>query len=190
MQPTCSCADSTATAPPDLPHRVSIRTAEAGDVDRIHRLLLPFAEQDIILPRGKDDIFQHLQEFIVAEYDGAFAGAAAMHIYASSLAEVRSLVVDPELQDHGIGRLLVEACEKWAAGLGVISLFALTYVPDFFVRMGYERVAKESLPHKIWTVCVHCHKFADCDEIAVRKNLSDASIKPMRVLPIIEAEQA
>ncbi|MDX8411307.1 MAG: N-acetyltransferase [Mariprofundaceae bacterium] len=173
-----------------MPHHISIRAAEAGDVDDIHRLLAPFAEQDIILPRSEDDIFQHLQEFLVAEYDGALAGAAAMHIYASTLAEVRSLVVDPALQAHGIGRLLVMACEQWAAGLGMTCVFALTYVPDFFERMDYERVPKESLPHKIWTVCVHCKRFADCDEIAVRKNLTDASIKPLRVIPIIETDQA
>ncbi|MDX8383339.1 MAG: GNAT family N-acetyltransferase, partial [Ghiorsea sp.] len=32
-------------------------------------------------------------------------------------------------------------------------------------------VAKESLPQKVWTVCVHCPKFSHCDEIAVRKYL-------------------
>jgi len=172
-----------------LTHHISIRAAEASDVDDIHRLLQPYSEQDIILPRSKDDIFQHLQEFIVAQYDGVFAGAAAMHIYASNLAEVRSLAVVAELQRHGIGRLLVEGCETWAAGLGVARIFALTYLPDFFVSMGYERVPKESLPHKIWTVCIHCDKFADCDETAVHKNLSDASVKPMRVIPIIESNQ-
>jgi len=172
-----------------MPHRIQVRAAEVGDVDAIVELLSPFAEQKIILPRSRDDIFQHLQEFVVACFDGDLAGVAAMHIYGSNLAEVRSLVVHDDMQGHGIGRLLVEACEQWGAGLGVACIFALTYVPEFFSRFGYEQVPKESLPHKIWTVCVHCSKFTDCDEVAVQKRLSDAPIKPMRVVPILEVDQ-
>jgi len=164
--------------------------AEVDDVDAIAALLKPFAEQEIILPRSNDDIFQHLQEFVVACFDGDLAGVAAMHIYGSNLAEVRSLVVCDDMQGRGIGRLLVEACETWGAGLGVACIFALTYVPEFFSRFGYEQVPKESLPHKVWTVCVHCSKFADCDEVAVQKRLSGVPIKPMRVVPILEVDQA
>ncbi len=163
--------------------------AEVGDVDAMATLLAPLAGQGIILPRSRDDIFQHLQEFIVAIFDGELVGTSAMHIYGSNLAEVRSLAVCNSMQGRGIGRLLLEACEKWGVGLGVACIFALTYVPDFFLRSGYDRVLKEGLPHKIWTVCVHCSKFADCDEIAVQKRLSDAPIKPMRVMPIMEIDQ-
>ncbi len=170
-----------------MPHRIQIRMAGVEDVDAITTLLAPFAEKKMILPRSRDNIYQHLQEFIVALFDDAIAGAAAMHIYGSNLAEIRSLAVREDMQGHGIGRLLVEACEKWGAGLGVARIFALTYAPDFFSRTGYRQVAKESLPQKIWTVCIHCAKFADCDEIAVHKRLSDAPIEPIKALPILEA---
>jgi len=169
-----------------VPHRIRIRAAETGDVEATWRILSFYAAKGVILPRSRDDIFEHLQEFIVAIYDDHIAGAAAMHIYGSNLAEVRSLVVDQDYHGLGVGRLLVEGCEKWAAGLGVACIFALTYVPGFFVRMGYECVDKESLPQKIWTVCVHCEKFSHCDEVAVQKRLSDAPIEPMRLAPIIE----
>jgi len=172
-----------------MPHRIQVRAAEVDDVSAIAELLALFAEKEIILPRSRDDIFQHLQEFVVAFFDGDLAGVAALHIYGSNLAEVRSLVVRDDMQGRSIGRLLLEACEKWGAGLGVACIFALTYVPEFFLRYGYGQVLKESLPHKIWTVCVHCSKFADCDEVAVRKKLSDAPIKPMRVAPILEVDQ-
>jgi len=172
-----------------MPHRIQVRVADVADVDAIAELLIPFAEQEIILPRSRDDIFQHLQEFVVACFDEDLAGVAAMHIYGSNLAEVRSLVVRKDMQRHGIGRLLVEACEQWGAGLGVACIFALTYVPEFFSRFGYEQVPKESLPHKIWTVCVHCSRFADCNEVAVQKRLSDVPIQPMRVVPILEVDQ-
>jgi len=169
-----------------MSHRIRIRAAGVNDVEAIHALLQPFADNKIILERNRDNIFQHLQEFLIAEYDGSLAGVVCAHIYGKNLAEVRSLVVAPESQHHGIGRLLVEGCEHWLAGLGVVKVFALTYVTGFFTRMGYRIVSKESLPHKVWTVCVHCDRFADCDEVAVEKVLSDAPIEPMRLIPIRE----
>jgi len=172
-----------------MAHNIQVRMAAVEDVGAIHDLLLPFAEADIILPRTRDNIFQHLQEFVVALYDNDLVGVVAVHIYGSNLAEIRSLVVRDDMHGIGIGKLLIEGSEKWAAQLGVACIFALTYVPDFFDKMGYRRVPRESLPHKVWTVCVHCAKFTDCDEVAVEKRLSDAPIKPMSILPIIEITQ-
>jgi amino-acid N-acetyltransferase len=99
-------------------------------------------------------------------------GTAALHIYASHIAEVRSLVVNPDYQGMKLGQLLVEGCENRALQLGVDQVFALTYVDQFFLRMGYAVVLKESLPHKVWTVCIHCDKFSACDEVAVVKHLA------------------
>lgn len=169
-----------------MTHHILVRAAETGDVDGMYALLAPYAKEQVILQRSKDDLYQHLQEFMVAEYDGVLVGTAALHIYGSNIAEIRSLVVAPDCQGKRIGHLLVEGCEKMAAQLHVAKVFALTYVEHFFVKMGYAVVPKESLPHKIWTVCVHCKKFGDCDEIAVQKRLSDARIKPMRVPPILD----
>jgi len=152
-------------------HKIHIRPAIVDDVEAIYQLLLPYAEQDIILKRDHDNIFQHLQEFLVADFEGGLIGVVCAHIYAENLAEVRSLAVEPAWQKHGIGRLLVEGCEQWLFGLGVSKVFALTYVTDFFIKQGYAIVSKESLPHKIWTVCVHCSRFADCDEVAVEKTI-------------------
>ena len=57
-----------------MPHRILIRNAEADDVKAMHALLLPYSEKKIVLPRTDDSLFQHLQEFIVAEYDGKVVG--------------------------------------------------------------------------------------------------------------------
>ena len=171
-------------------HHIVVRAAEVRDVDAIEALLSPYAQKSIVLLRSKDDLFQHLQEFVVAEYDGAVVGTAALHIYASHIAEVRSLVVNPVYQGRQIGKMLVEACEVMAVHLGVSQLFALTYVDKFFKHMGYTVVLKETLPHKIWTVCVHCHKFGACDEIAVVKHLSSETTEALVVAPILSVERA
>jgi len=154
----------------------------------MHALLAPFAEKEIVLARDKDNICQHLQEFLVAEYDGRLAGVVAVHIYSTTLAEIRSLVVAEEYQRHGLGALLVEGCEKWVRELGVTQIFALTYVTAFFEKLGYSVVSKESLPHKIWTVCVHCSRFSHCDEVAVQKKLAEDSFS--NVVPILVVNQS
>ncbi len=153
-----------------MSHPINIRAAKVGDVDSIEALLTPYAQKKIVLKRSKDDVFQHLQEFIIAEYDGVLIGTAALHVYASHIAEVRSLVVNPDYQGMNIGQLLVKGCEHRAMQLGVKQVFALTYVDQFFLRLNYKVVLKESLPHKIWTVCIHCNKFSACDEVAVLKD--------------------
>ncbi|MDQ6952548.1 MAG: N-acetyltransferase [Mariprofundaceae bacterium] len=160
-----------------MSYQINIRAANVCDVDGIEALLTPYAQKKVVLQRSKDDVFQHLQEFIVAEYEGVLVGTAALHVYASHIAEVRSLVVNPEYQGMKIGQLLVKGCEHSAMQLGVDQVFALTYVDQFFLRMDYKVVLKESLPHKIWTVCVHCNKFSDCDEIAVMKYLAKVNMK-------------
>jgi hypothetical protein len=45
---------------------------------------------------------------------------------------------------------------------------ALTYVPTFFHKLGFETVAMDTLPEKVWGgVCVKCYKYNNCDETAV-----------------------
>jgi len=169
-----------------MPHRIFVRMAEADDVEQMYQLLLPYSEKKIVLPRTKDSLFQHLQEFVVAKYDDKVVGLAALHVYQANLAEVRSLVVCDSHQGMGVGKLLVEACEKIAAGLGLDKVFALTYVTGFFGHMGYKVVQKETLPHKIWTACIHCEKFTNCDEVAMEKCLS---VDPVETQSILEVRQ-
>ena len=152
---------------------IEIRAAQVQDVESIYQLMLPFMQDKTLIERNQDDIFEHLQEFIVAVKEQSIVGVSALHIYDSNLAEIRSLVVSPQAQRMSIGHKLVKACEAMGAQLGVTRMFALTYVEKFFLEQGYEVVAKESLPQKIWTVCIHCPKFSHCDEIAVVKSLEE-----------------
>ncbi|MDQ7002288.1 MAG: N-acetyltransferase [Ghiorsea sp.] len=154
-----------------ISQHVEVRPAEAQDVQQIYALMLPFMQDKTLINRDKDDIFEHLQEFIVALKDGKVLGVSALHVYGSDLAEIRSLVVSPKAQRMSIGHQLVKACELMSRKLGITRVFALTYIDKFFLSQGYTVVAKESLPQKIWTVCVHCPKFSHCDEISVVKNL-------------------
>ncbi len=150
---------------------MNIREAKATDAEAIARLIAAEAARGVLLPREREDVLEHLQEFLVAETDEGLAGAGALHIYDETLAEVRSLVVAPAFRGRGVGAALVAALEARAHALGIARVFALTYETRFFARLGYAEVPKESLPQKIWGVCVHCAHFPRCDETAMIKTL-------------------
>jgi amino-acid N-acetyltransferase len=98
-------------------------------------------------------------------------GVCGLGICWEELAEIRSLAVSVDEQGKGFGSRLVMACLEEARSLGLSKVFALTYVPGFFVRFGFKEVEKLVLPHKIWADCLKCHKFPNCDETAVMLDL-------------------
>jgi hypothetical protein len=70
----------------------------------------------------------------------------------------------------------VEALEQEARENDLESVFAFTYVPQFFARLGFEEVERGELPLKAWKDCLRCPTFHNCDEIAVLKHLKEGSI--------------
>jgi len=124
-----------------------------------------------MLPRPLSELYEGMRDFIVCEDNGKILGACALHIIWEDLAEVRSLAVDRGYQKMGIGKALVRRCLKEAKELGLKRVFALTYNPKFFKKLGFVDIDKSSLPQKIWGDCLRCHKFPECDENAVIKHL-------------------
>lgn len=151
----------------------TIRKATIADVRDIYSLLRGYAEQGVLLGRSLSDLYDQLRDFFVAVDDesGSVLGICGLHICWEGFAEIRSLAVAADVKLRGIGRALVEACQAEAAGLGITRLFVLTYVPDFFIKLGFDPVDKAILPHKVWRDCIHCVKFPDCDEEALIKAL-------------------
>jgi amino-acid N-acetyltransferase len=52
------------------------------------------------------------------------------------------------------------------------AVFAFTYVPGFFAKVGFDEVERGELPLKAWKDCLRCPKFQSCDEIAVLRVLN------------------
>jgi len=143
---------------------VRIRKARMGDVEPVFTLVTTYSRLEILLPRSRADLYESLREFQVAEAGAAVVGCAALAIQWEGLAEIKSLAVTEAEQSRGIGRRLVGACLEEARGLGIGRVFALTTAPAFFERLGFARIEKADLPHKIWADCIRCPKFPDCDE--------------------------
>lgn len=151
---------------------MAIRKALATDVKPIHALINSCAQDGEMLPRSLNELYEHVRDMYVYEdYAGGISGVCALHVVWEDLAEVRSLAVSREARGAGVGRALAEACIEEARGLGVREVFALTYAPGFFKKLGFEIVDKSRLPHKIWGDCIRCPKFPDCNEYAVARRL-------------------
>ncbi len=146
---------------------MKIRNATIRDVEMIHSLISSYAELDKILFRSLSDIYENLQVFKVAEENCVVVGSCALQVIWSDLAEIKSLTVEKGYFDTGIGRALVEACLEKANEMCLEKIFTLTLEPEFFEKLGFERVPKEALPMKVWSDCAKCPKQDHCDETAL-----------------------
>lgn len=154
---------------------MQLRKARITDVKGIHRLLMNVSADDgLVLPRSYNQLYSHLRDFFVVvdeAADDVVLACCALSICWENLAEVRSLVVAREARGLGLGRRLVEACLSDAVTLGIYRVFALTNTVPFFQHMGFSEVTKDSLPQKVWSDCLNCPRFPDCDEIAMLMEL-------------------
>ncbi len=146
-----------------------LRKARIADVKTIHSLIESYAEKGEMLPCALVDLYERIRDFYVFSDDktGEILGACALHICWEDLGEIRSLAVKSEEINKGIGKIMATACLEEAAMLGLEKVFALTYRPEFFSKLGFHVIDKGALPHKIWGDCIKCSKFPECDETAM-----------------------
>ena len=148
-----------------------IRKATIDDIKEIQELINFYAKQDRMLPRSLNELYENIRDFFVYEEAGKVLGCCALHVAWESLAEVKSLAVEESNQKKGIGEMLVKNALEDARKLKVKKVFALTYVPLFFEKLGFKRIEHAELPHKIWSECIKCIKFPDCAENALAMDI-------------------
>lgn len=144
-----------------------IRKAKVADVKAIHKLINSYASDGTMLSRSLNILYETIRDFYICEKHSKLIGCVAIHIDWEDLAEIRSLAIDKEYIRTGIGTKLVKTCLKEAKELEIKKIFALTYKPQFFKKLGFKEVEKSTLPHKIWTDCINCPKFPECNETAL-----------------------
>lgn len=152
-----------------------IRPATEADIQPICDLVNGFANQNLMLHRTPAQVQHALRDFLVAEEMGRLAGCGYLAYLGPDLVEIRSLAVSSDHQGSGLGGILVTRLVEMAQTRGIKQVCALTLVPDFFARHGFERVDRWSISPKIWGECVYCSKFHVCDEIAVLKQLENGA---------------
>jgi len=144
-----------------------LRKATLKDIKAIHGILNFYAQQGSLLARPLISLYERVRELVIYERDDEVIGCAALSVVWEDMAEIRSLAVKEEFQRRNIGTKLVNACLDEARFLQIKRVFTLTYKDKFFEKMGFHVIDKHILPHKIWSDCVNCPSFPDCDEIAM-----------------------
>jgi amino-acid N-acetyltransferase len=171
----------------ESPDPVLIREAKLSDIPAVLRLINGYAAKAVMLPRTELEICERLKDFLVAIEGDRLIGCAALQFYTQHMAELRSLAVVPEDARTGVGGQLTRAIMDEARRIGVDIVFAFTYVPGFFEKMGFRLVDRGALPLKAWKDCVRCPKFHACDEIAMAYTVTPGAEVYMSALPPEEA---
>jgi amino-acid N-acetyltransferase len=150
-----------------------IRKATIKHIKPIHELLHEYGKREELLARPLSELYDHVRDFTVYEDEAnrKIIGCCALQFCWEDLAEIRSLAVHPNYLGKNIGMKLTETVLDEAKSFNITKVFTLTYKPEFFDKFGFVQINRSELPLKIWSDCIICVKFPDCDEIAMMKEM-------------------
>ena len=154
---------------------LKVEKARIPDVAEMHRLINRFAQKGEMLARPLSELYEEICDFFVIKKADQVLACGALHVAWEDLAEVRSIAVNEDWQDKGLGKMLLTACLEEARDLGIRTVFCFTYQPDFFRRHNFVDIDKMELPRKVWTDCFRCPKFPNCDETALIYNSEESA---------------
>jgi len=121
---------------------MKIRRAKSSDLSAVESLL---TASDL----PTDGVRDNFSGFVVADDDGAIAGAIGLEKYGS-VALLRSAVVAPDHRGTGVGRKLVEQLLERAEEAGVDELYLLTTTAEkYFPRFGFIRTTRATVPDAV-----------------------------------------
>ena len=148
---------------------VELVKATLLDIPEMQKMVQAEVKDGIILERNEDEVSTNIRSYVLAKEGGVLIGYAALHIHSARLAEIRSLIVADGHRGKNIGKKIVLFALAEAKSLQVSEeVLVLTYLPEFFTKMDFIEIAKETIPeHKIWTDCIKCIHFPICNEISL-----------------------
>jgi len=153
---------------------VELVKATLSDIPDMQKMVQSEVKDGVILERNEDEVATNIRSYVLAKINGQLVGYAALHIHSSRLAEIRSLIVLDGHRGKNIGKKIVQFALDEARDLNVLEeVLVLTYLPEFFKKMDFIEIAKESIPeHKIWADCIKCIHFPVCNEVSLVYKLS------------------
>ena len=154
-----------------------IRPATVRDVHGMSALINQYASANVMLARGPQYLYLHIQDYMVATAPAAKDGhevvvaCGAVHVLWEDLAEIRSVAVHASCSGQGFGRRLVESLVDRCRSLGLPRVFVFTLAAPVFARCGFSEFKRDDMPPSVWVECSKCPKFYCCDEIGMIRML-------------------
>lgn len=136
---------------------LTIRPARTNDVAAITKIAQPLIEQRILLGKELVELYEAIQEFVVAELDGEVVGFGALHVMWQDLAEVRTLAVAEPAKRKGIGAAMLRELLERARLLGIRRVFCLTFEEEFFRSHGFEVISDVPVDAETYAELVRSH---------------------------------
>ncbi|WP_421735940.1 amino-acid N-acetyltransferase [Cellulomonas sp.] len=153
-----------------------VRPALPADVRAIRALVEPYAAERILLAKEWVGYYESVQEFLVAEEDGADEGAVigcgALHVMWQDLAEIRTLAADRTFRGTGVGHALLDALLDRARELGLRRVFCLTFEVAFFESHGFHVIEGTPVTPDVYLELLRSH------DDGVAEFLDLARVKP------------
>ena len=117
-----------------------VRAARTSDIKKIRSIVDLYASQRRLLSKETVTLYEGVQEFTVAEFNGEVVGCGALHILWEDLAEVRTVAVIESMKGKGIGHAILESILNKAKEIGVKKVFCLTFETKFFDSHGFNEI--------------------------------------------------
>jgi len=130
---------------------VVIRAAKTTDVKKIRAIVDTYAVERKLLSKETVTLFESVQEFVVAEVDGAVVGCGALHVLWEDIAEVITVAVVEQMHGKGVGHLILENILARAKEVGVKKVFCLTFETKFFGSHGFNEIQGAPVDPEIYT---------------------------------------
>lgn len=143
------------------------------DIPAMLSLVEAEVESGVILRRSADEMATNIRSYVLAKEEKKLVGYTALHIHSFKLGEIRSLIVDKKYRGKSVGKKMVEFALEEAKSFGLEEVLVLTYLPDFFLKLGFKEITKESIPEqKIWADCINCIHFPVCNEVSLMYHMN------------------
>lgn len=152
--------------------RVEYFKPKLSDIPQMQEVVKSYVLDGTILNRTQSEMATTIRSYTIAKLDNKIIGFIALHIHTVSLAEIRSLIVDKNYRELGVGKRLVELATLEAKELEVEEILVLTYHREFFEKLNFREIPKDAIPDsKIWADCIKCKHFPICNEISLTKEI-------------------
>jgi amino-acid N-acetyltransferase len=132
----------------------NIRPMTYADIPEVLRLMQPFVEREMLVPRTAEDLEKALAEYAVYEVDGIPHACGGLHRHAAAMGEIAGIAVDEFYSNLGIGGKMVDYLMDRARELGLSQVFVLTtQTADWFLQAGFREAGPSVLPESKRKAC-------------------------------------